>query len=99
MARRNAPEADAAAARMAGFRWEDADVMGSVRSLKIPVFYLHGARDNWLSVQNSRLLFAASPKGSRLEILPFDNHMILSTRLNPIAPEVLDWFDSHLQAP
>jgi len=90
--------AERQASRIADFGWADADVLGAVRQLRVPVLFYHGAKDTWIPPDHSEKLFAAAPKGSRLGVLPDDNHVILSIRLDPIAQEVAAWFDTHLQA-
>jgi pimeloyl-ACP methyl ester carboxylesterase len=88
--------AELEASRIAGFKWEDADDMRSIRRLRVPVLIFHGRKDTWIPPAHSDRLMAAAPPGSRLRILPNDNHLTLSTRLDPIAPEVAEWFGDHL---
>jgi pimeloyl-ACP methyl ester carboxylesterase len=88
--------AEARASLMARFSWEDADDLRSIRLLRMPVLIFHGGKDTWVPLAHSERLMAAAPPGSRLRVLPDDNHLTLSTRLDPIAPEVAEWLDSHL---
>jgi pimeloyl-ACP methyl ester carboxylesterase len=100
-ARISAAEFDAALARapkIAGFAWKDADVLAAMASVKVPVLFYHGAKDRWLSPENSRRLAAAAPAGSKLQILGNDDHILLSMRLTPIAAEVSAWFASRLSS-
>jgi len=86
------------AAHIANFRWSDADVLRAVQGLRVPVLFYHGRDDTWIPPEHSVRLMAAAPAGSLLTILPDDNHMTLSVRLDPIAQQVATWFDAHLQA-
>ncbi len=88
--------AEAKAARMAGFAWDDADVLCRVRQLRVPVLFYHGAADAWIPPVHSERLLDAAPKGSRRVVLPNENHLTLAVRLDPMAPEVAAWFQEHL---
>ena len=90
--------AEAEAAQLAHFKWADADVLDSVRRLRVPVLFYHGGQDTWIPPAHSERLMAVAPPGSRLQILPDDNHITLSIRLDPIAQDVAAWFDAHLPA-
>jgi pimeloyl-ACP methyl ester carboxylesterase len=97
----SAAEFDAALARapkIGGFAWKDADVLAAMAAVKVPVLFYHGAKDRWLSPENSRRLAAAAPAGSRLQILENDDHVLLSMRLTPIATDVSAWFATRLAA-
>ena len=83
------------APELAGFSWDAVNVMESMKRLRFPVLFFHGAGDTWISPENSRKLAAAAPAGSRLVILPGDNHETLSARLDPISYDVLEWFEQH----
>lgn len=86
----------AKAARRARFSWSDGDVLAAMEHVTIPVLFIHGAKDTWISPDNSRVLHARAHEPSRLVILPEDEHVILSMRLGDIVPEVRDWFDRYL---
>ena len=86
----------AGAAKRGNFSWKDGDVLTAMARLKVPVLFFHGAKDRWLSPDNSRRLFAQAPTGSKLTILENDDHILLSMRLGPIAQDVREWFDRYL---
>ena len=83
------------AAQLGHFAWRDASVLASVQRLKVPVLFLHGTEDTWIVPEHSRKLLAVAPVGSRLILVPGDNHETLSARLDPISYDVLDWFEQH----
>ena len=89
----------AKAARRAKFSWSDGDVLAAMEHVTIPVLFIHGAKDTWISPDHSRLLHARAHEPSRLVILPEDEHVSLSMRLGDIVPEVRGWFDCYLPAP
>jgi pimeloyl-ACP methyl ester carboxylesterase len=91
--------AEVRAAHIAGFSWDDADVLRSIARLRVPVLLFHGADDTWISPSHSQRLLASAPAGSRLEMEKGDNHLTLSIRLGPMADEADAWFDSHLGQP
>lgn len=86
----------ARAEKQGNFSWADGDVLAAMPRVKVPVLFYHGAKDRWLSPENSRRLFAAAPAGSRIGILENDDHLVLSFRLSPIAHDVRQWFGRHL---
>lgn len=86
----------AKAARKGGFSWNSGDVLAAMEHVTIPVLFYHGAKDTWLSPDNSRDLYARAHPPSRLVILPDQEHVILSMRLGNIVPEVREWFDRYL---
>lgn len=86
------------ASKLGGFSWTDNDVLAAMPRVQAPVWFFHGAKDTWISPDNSRRLFAAAPAGSKLTILPDDDHIVLSMRLAGVAPDVRAWFDEHLAA-
>lgn len=83
------------AAPLAGFTWANASVTESIKRLRVPVLFYHGARDTWILPANSERLVSAAPFGSRLVRLPEDDHASLGVRLDPIALDVADWFGEH----
>jgi pimeloyl-ACP methyl ester carboxylesterase len=85
--------ASAKAARMAGFRWEQADVTAAVARLTSPVLFIHGGADTVIPPEHSRRLCAAAPSGSRMVEMPADDHFSLSMRLDGLTGEVVAWFD------
>lgn len=86
----------AKAARRAKFSWSDGDVLAAMEHVTIPVLFIHGAKDTWISPDNSRVLHARAHGPSRLVILPDDEHVILSMRLGDIVSDVRGWFDRYL---
>ena len=61
------------------------------------MLFLHGEADAWLSPDHSRALFQYAPAGSKLELVPKDNHVTLPLQIAPFEPEVIDWFDAGLK--
>jgi len=84
------------AAQRGKFSWNDGDVLAAMDRITVPVLFYHGAKDTWISPDNSRHLQAKAPSGSRLVILPDDDHVLLSMRLGTIVPEVKQWLDRYL---
>lgn len=84
------------AAVEAGFSWDDVKVTDAVAKLTFPVLFFHGAHDNLLPVWHSARLRSFAKPGSRLVIRGEDDHFTLSMRLQPIAPQVTEWFDAQL---
>ncbi|HUQ09300.1 MAG TPA: alpha/beta hydrolase [Steroidobacteraceae bacterium] len=79
---------------LAGFAWADADIFAALRRTRAPVLFLHGEADTWLSPGHSRALFDQAPPGSRLELVPRDNHVTLPLQIAPFEAEVIGWFDA-----
>ena len=86
------------AAQMADFSWSNADPGKSINQIHVPVLFFHGLADTWVPARNSEELYKNAAAGSRLVLLPDDNHLTLSFRLEPIAADVAAWFDAHLTA-
>lgn len=84
------------AAERGKFSWSDGDVLAAMDRVTVPVLFYHGAKDTWLAPANSRALQSKAPSGSRLVILPDDDHILLSMRLGAIVPEVKQWLDRYL---
>ena len=84
-------------ARVGGFKWVDADIPAALQRTKAPVLFLHGAADVWLSPDHSRELFKVAPPGSKLEIVPKDNHVTLPLQIAPFETRVIGWFDAGFQ--
>ncbi len=84
------------ASRIGRFSWSDTNVITAMSRVSQPVLFYHGAKDTWLSPENSRALSAKAAAGSRLVVLEHDNHLILSFRLQPIAEEVEAWLIQQL---
>jgi pimeloyl-ACP methyl ester carboxylesterase len=80
---------------LAGFKWEEASVMESIKRLRVPVLFYHGTRDTWVSPAHSQTLVSVAPSGSRLVMVAEDDHPSLGVRLDPIAMDVADWFQEH----
>jgi pimeloyl-ACP methyl ester carboxylesterase len=51
---------------LGGFQWADADVLDAMKTVKAPVFLMHGKKDQWISLENSRQLLKLAPKRSKL---------------------------------
>jgi pimeloyl-ACP methyl ester carboxylesterase len=81
-------------ARIAGFNWADADVPAALQRTRAPVLFLHGEADVWLSPDHSRTLFKYAPPGSKLELVPKENHVSLPMQIAPFEQEVLGWFEA-----
>lgn len=81
-------------AEIAGFDWRDADVTAALGRTRAPVLFLHGEADAWLSPDHSRALAALAPPGSRLRLVPHDNHVTLPLQIAPYEVDVLAWFAS-----
>jgi len=79
-------------ARIAGFRWSDADIPAALAHTTAPVLFLHGEADHWLSPEHSRALAKVAPPGSELVIEPRDNHVTLPLQIKPLEQRVIDWF-------
>ena len=79
-------------ARIAHFTWADADIPRALTHTRAPVLFLHGEADTWLSPDHSRELLKRSPPGSRLILVPRDNHVSLPLQIEPFAKDVLAWF-------
>lgn len=88
--------AHAKQARVAGFNWADADVPAALRRTRAPVLFLHGEADAWLSPDHSRMLFKDAPAGSKLEIVPKENHVSLPLQIAPFETGVISWFGTAL---
>lgn len=79
-------------ARIAGFRWSDADIPAALAHTTAPVLFLHGEADHWLSPEHSRALAKVAPPGSELVIVPRDSHVTLPLQIKPFEQRVIDWF-------
>lgn len=85
------------AAERGGFSWEQGDVLAAMEHVTAPVLFIHGAKDTWISPENSRILQAHAHGPSRLLILPDDDHVFLSMRLGEVVvSDVRGWFDRYL---
>lgn len=80
----------------AGFKWTDLDVPKAAMAVKGPILFIHGANDKMVPPEHSQRLSAGSPTGSRLLILPGEDHISLALRLQPIEMVVHDWFKQNL---
>ncbi len=90
----------AKAAHRGQFSWESGNVLAAMDQVTAPVLFYHGAKDTWISPENSRLLQSRTHGPSRLVILPDDDHIWLANRLdNEIVREVSGWFDRYLAEP
>ena len=79
-------------AKIAHFAWADADIPQALSHTRAPVLFLHGEADQWLSPDHSRELVKLAPPGSRLILVPRDNHISLPLQIEPFANDVLAWF-------
>ncbi|MBE2215294.1 MAG: alpha/beta fold hydrolase [Opitutaceae bacterium] len=84
------------AARLAGFRWEQADVIGAMKRLTVPVLFIHGEADTVIPPEHSRRLCEIAPKGARLIVMSADDHFSLPMRLDGLTEDVVRWFDRGL---
>ena len=84
-------------ARIAGFSWADADIPAALAHTRAPVLFIHGEQDTWISPEHSRELMRQAPAGSRLRLVPLDNHVSLPLQIEPFAADVIGWFDAGLQ--
>jgi pimeloyl-ACP methyl ester carboxylesterase len=79
-------------AKIARFQWSDADIPRALARTRAPVLFLHGEADMWLSPDHSRQLVRLAPPGSRLILVPRDNHVSLPLQIEPFEKDVLGWF-------
>jgi pimeloyl-ACP methyl ester carboxylesterase len=86
----------ARAEQLANFSWRDANVTAAAEQAKIPILFYHGAKDTWVPLYHSQVLESVAPPGSKLVVMPDDDHITLSLRLGPMADEVAAWFDAQL---
>ena len=84
-------------ARIGGFAWEDADIPAALAHSRAPVLFIHGENDRWISPEHSRELMKSAPAGSRLWLVPRDNHVSLPLQIEPFAQAVIDWFEAGLR--
>lgn len=81
---------------MAGFKWADVDVPKAAAAVNGPILFIHGADDSMVPPDHSRRLSSGAPAGSRLLILPGEDHISLALRLQPLDGVVHDWFIQNL---
>lgn len=81
-------------AKVAGFDWSDADIPAALQKSRAPVLFLHGEADVWLPPDHSRTLFLYAPPGSKLEVVPKENHVSLPLQIAPFETEVIQWFET-----
>lgn len=87
----------AKAAERGRFSWSAGNVLAAMDRVSAPVLFVHGAKDTWISPDNSRALQARARGPTQLDILPDDDHVALANRLdNHLVPEVSGWFDRYL---
>jgi pimeloyl-ACP methyl ester carboxylesterase len=86
-------------ARIAGFDWSQADIPAALAKTSAPVFFLHGEADQWLSPEHSRYLMKLAPPGSKLLLVPGDNHVTLPLQIAPFEGAVIAWFDQAFTNP
>jgi pimeloyl-ACP methyl ester carboxylesterase len=86
-------------AAVAGFDWRDADIPAALSRATAPVLFLHGEADTWLSPEHSRELMKSAPAGSRLRLVPRDNHVTLPLQIAPFESDVIGWFDAAFTKP
>ena len=80
-------------AKYAGFSWADADIPAALARTRAPVLFIHGENDSWISPEHSRELIQVAPAGSKLQLVPRDNHVSLPLQIEPFADEVVAWLD------
>jgi pimeloyl-ACP methyl ester carboxylesterase len=86
--------AHAKQAKIAGFAWADADIPAALQRTRAPVLFVHGEADVWVSPDHSRTLFKSAPPGSKLEIVPKENHISLPLQIAPFEQAVIRWFEN-----
>jgi pimeloyl-ACP methyl ester carboxylesterase len=84
-------------ARIAGFSWPEADIPAALARTRVPVLFVHGEMDTWISPDHSRELMKYAPAGSKLVLVPHDNHVSLPLQIEPFAAEVIGWFEAGVQ--
>jgi pimeloyl-ACP methyl ester carboxylesterase len=85
------------AAKDAGFAWKVVSSYNSVALMSLPILFFHGAHDSLIPLWHSAELMGYAAPGSRLRIMPDDDHESLVFRLDPIGREALSWFDEKLK--
>jgi len=80
----------------AGFTWAEVDVPKAAAAVIGPILFIHGADDAMVPPDHSRRLSAGAPAGSRLLILPGEDHITLALRLQPLDGIVHAWFNQNL---
>jgi pimeloyl-ACP methyl ester carboxylesterase len=83
-------------ARIGGFDWAAADIPAALKRTRAPVLFIHGERDDWVSPAHSRELLKSAPAGSKLVTLPRDTHVSLPFQVDPLAGQIIAWFDAGL---
>ena len=102
---RDFANAEDRAGRMADFSWPEADVLKSVAQTTAPILYIHAAQDHWVSPASSQALAANTRSPHAVMTVTFadthglEDHVLLSWILDPVAPEVVKWFDECLLRP
>jgi pimeloyl-ACP methyl ester carboxylesterase len=86
-------------ARIAGFDWAQTDIPAALARSSAPVLLLHGEADGWLSPEHSRTLLKVAPDGSKLLLVPNDNHVTLPLQIAPFEGAVMAWFDQAFKKP
>ena len=81
-------------AKIAGFRWADADIATALARTRAPVLFIHGEQDTWLSPDHSRELVQRAPAGSQLVLAPRESHVSLPLQVEAFAPQVVQWFEA-----
>jgi len=66
------------AAKDAGFTWRVVSSHNSVALMSLPILFFHGAHDNLVPVWHSAELMGYAAPGSRLQIMPDDDHESLA---------------------
>lgn len=90
--------AEARAAGLAGFSWDDVSVTAALKQAQVPVLLFHGLQDDWIPPRHTELLEAVAPAGSRREVTPDDNHFSITMRFDLVGTPALAWFDEKLAA-
>ncbi len=80
-----------------GFSWANADIPGALERTRAPVWFIHGEKDTWVSPDHSRELMQFAPAGSKLTLVPRDNHVSLALQIEPFADGAIDWFEAGLR--
>ena len=86
--------AHAKQARIAGFAWQDADIPAALAAHAGAGVVPARRSGCWLSPDHSRTLFKYAPPGSKLEVIPKENHVSLPLQIAPFETAVIDWLEA-----
>lgn len=84
------------ASTIAGVDLRTARPIDSVKDIHVPVLFIHGQADDWLSPRDSMDLFRAKNGSASLWVVPGASHEDLPMRYDELRERVFDWLDSVL---